>query len=37
MVMTIRVMSSGKDYVYLLKSVIVGDGDRGTPGPTAGQ
>ncbi|MBB3023735.1 hypothetical protein FHX50_002036 [Helcobacillus massiliensis] len=28
MVMTIRVMSSGKGYEYLLKSVVVGDGDR---------
>lgn len=27
MVMTIRVMSSGKGYEYLLKSVVVGDGD----------
>src|SRR5690625_6245719 len=27
-VMTIRVMSSGKGYEYLLKSVVVGDGDR---------
>ena len=26
--MTIRVMSSGKGYEYLLKSVVVGDGDR---------
>ena len=32
-VMTIRVMSSGKGYEYLLNSVVVGDGDRdmGTP------
>ena len=28
MVMTIRVMSSGKGYEYLMKSVVVGDGDR---------
>jgi len=26
--MTIRVMSSGKGYEYLLNSVVVGDGDR---------
>lgn len=33
MVMTIRVMSSGRGYEYLLKSVAAGDGDRsmGTP------
>lgn len=33
MVMSIRVMSSGRGYEYLLKSVAVGDGDRdmGTP------
>lgn len=33
MVMTIRVMSSGKGYEYLLNSVVVEDGDRdmGTP------
>ncbi|EXJ52046.1 hypothetical protein AS96_06425 [Microbacterium sp. MRS-1] len=28
MVMTIRVMSSGRGYEYLLKSVVAGDGDR---------
>lgn len=26
--MTIRVMSSGRGYEYLLKSVVAGDGDR---------
>lgn len=33
MVMTIRVMSAGRGYEYLLKSVAAGDGDRdlGTP------
>jgi hypothetical protein len=31
--MTIRVMSAGRGYEYLLRSVAVGDGDRdlGTP------
>ncbi len=33
MVMTIRVMSSGKGYEYLLKSVVVGDGDREMSSP----
>lgn len=33
MVMTIRVMSSGKGYEYLLKSVVVGDGDREMSNP----
>src|SRR5690625_6297444 len=32
-VMTIRVMSSGKGYEYLLKSVVVGDGDREMSSP----
>ena len=31
--MTIRVMSSGKGYEYLLKSVVVGDGDREMSSP----
>jgi conjugative relaxase-like TrwC/TraI family protein len=31
--MTIRVMSSGKGYEYLLKSVVVGDGDREMSNP----
>ena len=33
MVMTIRVMSSGKGHEYLLKSVVVGDGDREMSSP----
>ncbi len=33
MVMTIRVMSSGKGYEYLLKSVVAGDGDREMSSP----
>ena len=33
MVMTIRVMSSGKGYEYLLRSVVVGDGDREMSSP----
>lgn len=33
MVMTIQVMSSGKGYEYLLKSVVVGDGDREMSSP----
>lgn len=33
MVMTIRVMSSGRGYEYLLKSVAAGDGDRSTGTP----
>src|SRR5690625_1395272 len=33
MVMTIRVMSSGKGYEYLLKSVVVGDGEREMSSP----
>ena len=33
MVMTIRVMSSGKGYEYLLKSVVIGDGDREMSSP----
>lgn len=33
MVMTIRVMSSGKGYEYLLHSVVVGDGDREMSSP----
>lgn len=31
--MTIRVMSSGKGYEYLLKSVAVADGDRAMSSP----
>ncbi|MGP5208904.1 relaxase domain-containing protein [Corynebacterium casei] len=31
--MTIRVMSSGKGYEYLLHSVVVGDGDRDMSSP----
>ena len=31
--MTIRVMSSGKGYEYLLKSVVIGDGDREMSSP----
>ena len=31
--MTIRVMSSGKGYEYLLHSVVVGDGDREMSSP----
>lgn len=33
MVMTIRFMSSGKGYEYLLKSVVIGDGDREMSSP----
>lgn len=33
MVMTIRPMSSGKGYEYLLRSVVVGDGDREMSSP----
>ena len=33
MVMTIRVMSSGRGYEYLLKSVVADDGDRSTGTP----